>query len=80
MFKLSQSVSTARKKHKKAVGVFLSVFLRHLRVDQDNAISNKIELKACTPKGSALSPLLFLLYVNDTPKPPPGVFTSKICR
>ena len=103
MFKLSQSVSTARKKHKKAVGVFLSVekafdavwlkglkyklgsaevglptkmirllssFLtnRHLRVDQDNAISNKIELKACTPKGSTLNPLIFLLYVNDTPK------------
>ena len=57
----------------------LSPFLtnRHLRVYQDNAISNKIELKAGTPKGSALSPLLFIFYVNDTPKAPRGVFTSK---
>ena len=112
LFKLSQSVSTALKKHKKAVGVFLDVekafdavwleglkyklgtvevglptkmirllssFLinRHLRVHQDSAISNKIELKAGTPQGSALSPLLFIFYVNDTPKPPPGVLISK---
>ena len=111
LFKLSQSVSTALKKHKKAVGVFLGVekafdavwleglkyklgtaeiglptkmirllssFLtnRHLRVHQDSAISNKIELKAGTPQGSALSPLLFIFYVNDTPKPPPGVLIS----
>ena len=57
----------------------LSSFLtnRHLRVYQNNAISNKIELKAGTPQGSALSPLLFIFYVNDTPKAPPGVFTSK---
>ena len=112
LFKLSQSVSTALKKHKKAVGVFLDVekafdavwleglkyklgrpeigiptkmirllssFLtnRHLRVHQNSAISNKIELKAGTPQGSALSPLLFIFYVSDTPKPPPGVFISK---
>ena len=112
LFKLSQSVSTALKKHKKAVGVFLDVekafdavwleglkyklgrpeigiptkmirllssFLtnRHLRVHQNSAISNKIELKAGTPQGSALSPLLFIFYVNDTPKPPPGVLISK---
>ena len=57
----------------------LSSFLtnRHLRVHQDNAVSNKIELKAGTPQGSELSPLLFIFYVNDTPKPSPGVFTSK---
>ena len=108
LFKLSQSVSTALKKHKKAVGVFLDVekafdavwieglkyklsipevgiptkmirilssFLtnRHLRVHQDNAVSNKIELRAGTPQDSALSPLLFIFYVNDTPNPPPGV-------
>ena len=112
LFKLSQSVSTALKKHKKAVGVFLDVekafdavwleglkyklgrpeigiptkmvrllssFLtnRHLRVHQNSAISNKIELKAGTPQGSALSPLIFIFYVNDTPKPPPGVLISK---
>ena len=57
----------------------LSSFLtnRHLRVRQNNTISNKIELKAGTPQGSALSPLLFIFYVNDTPKPPPGVLISK---
>ena len=112
LFKLSQSVSTALKKQKKAVGVFLDVekafdavwleglkyklgrpeigiptkmirllssFLtnRHLRVHQNSAISNKIELKAGTPQGSALSPLLFIFYDNDTPKPPPGVLISK---
>ena len=56
----------------------LSSFLtnRHLRVHQDSAISNKIELQAGTPQGSALSPL-FIFYVNDTPKPPPGVLISK---
>ena len=125
LFKLSQSVSMALKKHKKAVGVFLDVekdfdtvwldglkyklgtaevglptkvtrllgsFLtnRHLRVHQDSAISNRIELKAGTPQGSALSPLLFIIYVNDTQSPhqeyllanllmtwPPGPFRSK---
>ena len=53
----------------------LSSFLtnRHIRVHQDSAISNKIG----TPQGSALSPLLFIFYVNDTPKPPPGVLISK---
>ena len=95
LFKLSQSVRTALKKHKKAVGVFLDVenafdavllhglkyklgraevnlptkmirirssllTNRHLRVYQDKAISNKIELKAGTPQDSALSPLLFI--------------------
>ena len=115
LFKLSQSVSTALKKHKKAVGVFLDVekafdavwieglkyklgssevgiptkmtrplssFLtnRNLRVHQDNAVSNKIELKAGTPQGSALSPLLFIFYSNDTPKPPSGVFISKFAN
>ena len=57
----------------------LSSFLtnRHLRIHQDNAVSNKIELKAGTSQGSALSPILFIFYVNDTPKPPPGVIISK---
>ena len=35
-------------------------------------------VKGGTPQGSALSPLLFIFYVKDTPKPPPGgAFTSK---
>ena len=57
----------------------LSSFLtnKHLRVNQDSAMSNKIELKAGTPQGSALSPLLFIFYVNDTPKPPREVLISK---
>ena len=85
LFKLSQSVSMALKKHKKAVGVFLdavwleglkyklgraevglptkmirllSSFLtnRHLRVHQDSAISNKIELKAGTQQRLGTKP------------------------
>ena len=44
---------------------------------RENSISNKIELKAGTPQGSALSPLLFILYGYDTPTSRPGVFTSK---
>ena len=40
-------------------------------------IPTKIELKAGTPQDLALSPLLFIFYVNDTPKAPPGVFTIK---
>ena len=60
----------------KMIGL-LSSFLTNLRVHQDSAISNKIKLKAGTPQGSALSPLLFIFYVNDTPKPPPGVFRSQ---
>ena len=55
------------------LGSFLTK--RHLRVHQDNAISNKIELNAGTPQGSALSPLLFIFYY-ETPKPP-TVFNSK---
>ena len=57
----------------------LSSFLtnRNIRVHQNNAVSDKVQLKAGTPQGSALSPLLFIFDVTDTPKPLPRVFTTK---
>ena len=38
---------------------------RHLRVHEDGSVSDPVRLEAGTPQGSCLSPILYVIFVND---------------
>ena len=40
---------------------------RYIQISIHNTLSNPVKLEAGTPQGSVLSPLLYLIYVNDIP-------------